>query len=249
MAATDNAWRRHLAQREKPRDLCVMRQSWNHLLFLHWAMPPDLLRQHLPKGLELEVFEGKAWIAIVPFWMQAVRPVACPSVPWLSNFLELNVRTYVLGPDGTPGVWFFSLDCNRRLAVEVARRCFHLNYQRAEMTGATRFGLDYSCRRLGERRTANYHWSSPSSLQFAEPGTLEFFLLERYVLFSRNPNNKQFHIGRVHHAPYQFGPTELDSWSEEPFRWNGLPMLNRPPDHIVASPGVSVQIYPLRRAS
>jgi len=242
----DTDWSRHLAQRKKPRGLTVMRQSWKQLLFLHWSMPPELLHQHLPEGLELELFDGKAWLAIVPFWMQAVRPACCPPIPWLSHFLELNVRTYVLGPDGTPGVWFFSLDCNRRPAVEVARRCFHLNYQRATMKASTRHGLDYSCRRLGERRTANYQWSPPSCLQIAEPGSLEFFLLERYVLFSWNPKNRQLHTGRVHHEPYPFGPTGLSCWSEAPIGWNGLPLPARPPDHVVASPGVDVRVYPLK---
>ncbi len=110
-----------------------MRQRWTGLLFLHWPVEPALVAERLPAGLHVDTFEGNAWLGAVPFFMDRVRPVGTPPLPWLSWFMELNVRTYVHDDHGNAGVWFFSLDCNQPLAVEIARRSFHLPYQHAVM--------------------------------------------------------------------------------------------------------------------
>jgi hypothetical protein len=122
-----------LAHRDKPSAFPVMRQRWSRLLFLHWPMEPDVIQATLPPGLTVDTFDGRAWIGVVPFFMERIRPVFCPPVPGISWFLELNVRTYVHNEQGNSGVWFYSLDCNQPLAVEIARRLFHLPYQHAEM--------------------------------------------------------------------------------------------------------------------
>src|SRR4051812_24259993 len=88
----------------------VMYQKWRSLLFLHWALPPEAVRPLLPAGLDLDVYQGSAYVGLVPFTMRGVRPVGLPAVPWLSNFHETNVRTYVHAGGRDPGVWFFSLD-------------------------------------------------------------------------------------------------------------------------------------------
>lgn len=80
----------------------VMRQRWTDLLFLHWTLPPEKVRRTLPPGLTVDLFEEKAWVGVVPFFMKSVRPVGLPSVQWLSHFLELNVRTNVR--DGRVGL-------------------------------------------------------------------------------------------------------------------------------------------------
>src|SRR5690606_9486240 len=102
-------------------------------LFAHWPVAPSLLRPLVPAGLELDTFDGSAWIGVVPFGMARVRPRFVPPVPLLSRFLELNVRTYVTA-GGKGGVWFFSLDANSRLAVRGARWSYHLPYYDARMT-------------------------------------------------------------------------------------------------------------------
>ncbi len=110
-----------------------MHQCWSDLLFLHWEIDPDLLAARIPKRLNVDLHEGKAYIGIIPFFMKNVRPKFLPAFSKLSNFLELNIRTYVLDQDGSPGVWFFSLDCNQSLAVSIARSFFHLPYHNAQM--------------------------------------------------------------------------------------------------------------------
>ncbi len=116
-----------LALQQRPQNRRpVMKQRWDRLLFLHWQADGDELQKRLPPGLKIDLFKGKAYIGVVPFLMRKIRPVYSPWVPWLSNFLELNVRTYVVDENGTPGVWFFSLDTDRWIARTVARRFFQL---------------------------------------------------------------------------------------------------------------------------
>jgi len=112
-----------LSIRERPRTSSIMHQTWGKLLFIHWPISPELIRPLVPAGLELDLFEGTAWVAIAPFTMWGIRPRFTPTLPLLNRCHELNVRTYVY-VNRVPGVWFFSLDANHALAVLVAGRHF-----------------------------------------------------------------------------------------------------------------------------
>ncbi|MEL7087674.1 MAG: DUF2071 domain-containing protein [Planctomycetota bacterium] len=116
-----------------PTGPCVMRQAWRDLLFLHWEFDPGLIQDTLPTGLRVDTLGGRAYVGVVPFQMDKVRPRFCPPVPGVSWFGELNLRTYVVGPDGRPGVWFYSLDAHQRLAVWLARKFFSLPYYYARI--------------------------------------------------------------------------------------------------------------------
>jgi uncharacterized protein YqjF (DUF2071 family) len=225
-----------------------MYQSWTHLLFLHWAWDPAEIQKTLPPGLTVDLHEGKAWLGIVPFFMRNIRPRFLPTVPWLSNFLELNVRTYVHDENGRPGVWFYSLDCNQPLAVWTARTFFHLPYQHARMAApiTTPSSVAYSKHRRGAPSASNFHYhleTDGNPPTFAEPGTLEFFLLERYYLFASTPRG--IRSGQVHHTPYPMVPVRVDAWDTRVLALNGFEEPNRPPDHISGSTGVDVLIFPL----
>jgi uncharacterized protein YqjF (DUF2071 family) len=123
-----------VALTEKPeRRSPVMYHKWRDLLFLHWEFEPLEVQATLPRGLYVDTFESKAYVGIVPFYMFGVRPRFSPPYPFISNFLELNLRTYVYDDNGNPGIWFYSLDANRRVAVGAARLTFGLPYFLAEM--------------------------------------------------------------------------------------------------------------------
>jgi uncharacterized protein YqjF (DUF2071 family) len=163
------------------------------------------MRNLLPKTLELDLYDGQAWISIVPFTMSGVRLRWTPALPWLSSFRELNVRTYVTA-SGKPGVWFFSLDAANPVAVEVARLWFHLPYFHACMNSKSGpGGIVYSSRRSdrrGGRETLQASYNA-RGLQFeAERGTLEYFLTERYCLYAQKPGGGLLR-GEIHHAPWK----------------------------------------------
>src|SRR5690349_18551619 len=124
---------------------------WRDLLFAHWPVPVEAVRPLVPAGLEIDTFDGQAWVGVVPFRMEGVAPRFLPSVPGPSAFPELNVRTYVRR-GRRAGVWFFSLDAASRVAVEGARLGFHLPYYRAAMSVATDGGwTTYRSERLDRR--------------------------------------------------------------------------------------------------
>jgi uncharacterized protein YqjF (DUF2071 family) len=156
-----------LAMRQRPDDFSVLRQRWSELLFLHWPFSSEVIQASLPKGLYVDTFDGQAWVGIVPFYMDRVRPVFFPPVPGISWFLELNVRTYVHDETGEPGVWFYSLDCNLPLAVAIARRFYHLPYEHAEMS-VHKHGdeIHYAAQREDVASTKSEYIYAPASLLF-----------------------------------------------------------------------------------
>ena len=188
----------------------IMTQSWHDLLFAHWPMDARALREKLPAGLPLDLYEGQAWLGIVPFHMTNVAPRGVPSIPFVSAFPELNVRTYVtLG--GKPGVYFFSLDAGSSVAVAAARTLFGLPYHSATMaahnTGAE---IEYHSARDtrmpgGAAFAATYRPAGP--VQRPTPGTLEHFLTERYCLYTVDDS---FHARRlqIHHPPWPLQKAE-----------------------------------------
>ena len=236
---------RRLAERNAPAGRPAMFQRWEDLLFLHWKFPTAEIQRTLPKGLTVDTFQGDAWLGVVPFFMRAVRPAWLPPMPWFSYFLELNLRTYVVDAQGRPGVWFYSLDCNRRMAVWLARTIFHLPYENAAMRAdRSGTGIAYKSQRRGADASSHFVYEPGSALDHADPGSLEFFLVERYRLFARGPAGR-LRSGRVHHAPYQLARAEVPAWRTDLFSLNGFEEPAREPDHSVCSPGVSVNIYAL----
>ena len=241
---------KRLEMREKPQAPMVMYHTWRDLLFLHWSYEPAEIQRTLPEGLSVDTFEGRAYVGIVPFYMREVRPRFVPALPPISNFLELNVRTYAYDREGTPGVWFYSLDANQRLAVKTARLFFGLPYFHAWMaaekdrqTGEVR----YYCRRreAGSLPGSYFQYRGTGPARQAEPGSLEFFLIERYVLFSKYAG--KIVKGQVHHLPYPVQDAEAATWDDHLFTLDGLTRPGRPPDAVHYSAGVRVQVYPLAR--
>jgi uncharacterized protein len=239
------------ATRVRPARSPVMYQSWSHLLFLHWQWDASAIQATLPPGLFVDTFANQAYLGVVPFWMDAVRPRFCPPVPGLSWFLELNLRTYVHTADGTPGVWFYSLDCNNPVAVHLARTFFSLPYVHARQTGVRpdkheeRFA-DFTSRRQPTSELNHFTYAGTTPPAPAQPGTLEYFLAERYVLFSQSRRTGRLHEGRVWHKPYLLSPANVTRADTSLLADNDFPAPSRPADHAMTCSGVDVSIYPLR---
>ena len=190
----------------------VLGMGWRDLLFMHWPVEVDALRSLVPPALSIDTFEGSAWIGVVPFDMTGVRPHFLPAVPRLSDFPEINLRTYVTAQD-RPGVWFFSLDAHSRLAVRLARASFHLPY----------FDADMSCDAVNDEihyRSVRTHRGAPPAEFVARyrsvggpfesgRGTIENFLTERYCLYSADKKGV-VRRGEVHHRLWPLQPAEVE---------------------------------------
>ncbi len=237
------------ALRVRPAAAPVMFQRWQHLLFLHWAWDPAVVQATLPPGLFVDTHEDRAYLGVVPFWMDRVRPRLLPPVPGLSWFLELNLRTYVHTADGTPGVWFYSLDCNNHAAVALARSLFSLPYvfarQRGERPDTPTSTARFESRRPGGAANT-FAYAPAAPFAPAAAGTLDHFLTERYLLFSRRADGN-LASGRVWHTPYPLARARVHAAETSLFADNGFASPARPADHAHTSPGVDVSIFPLRR--
>ncbi|MDQ8201798.1 DUF2071 domain-containing protein [Pelagicoccus sp. SDUM812003] len=182
-----------------PNGPWMLEQRWRNLLFLHWEVSISSIRERIPKSLEIDTFDGSAWIAIVPFEMTGVGPRGMPKPKGISDFPEINVRTYVRH-GGKPGVWFFSLDVPHRLPVWLARAFFHLPYFRATMqvsstsSGQTR----YQSTRPDRVFDGGYGPSSPFE---ARADSFERWATERYCFYAASRNGNLFRA-EVQHPPW-----------------------------------------------
>jgi len=185
-----------------------MAMTWHDLLFAHWPVAAEALRPLVPSALELDTFDGAAWIGVVPFRMSGVRFRGTPALPGPGAFPELNVRTYVTH-GAKPGVWFFSLDAASRVAVRAARRWFRLPYFDASMTCDEGGGaIVYRSRRTHTGAppaefAARYGPLGPESR--AMPGSLDHWLTERYCLYAAEPGGALLRA-EIHHAPWPLRP-------------------------------------------
>ena len=219
-----------------------MYQRWDSLLFLHWRVSPERIQATLPEGLTVDTFEGDAFVGITPFFMQNVRPVGLPAIPWISNFQELNVRTYVFDRNGIPGVWFYSLNCNQPVAVIAARTLIGLEYRNAEMSATTRNRMiDYTCRRSGTDQAALYRYHGRGEARETAPDSLEFFLLQRYYLYARRGGSLV--RGQVSHVTYRPRDAEVEVSSAIPARLDGFEELADTPEHVCFEDGFDVNVY------
>jgi len=233
--------------------------TWRDLCFLHWRADAAALAARLPEGLEVEEFDGSAWVGVVPFEMRGTRAAPLPAVPGLRHFPELNLRTYVRHRE-RPGVWFFSLDASSPLIVRVARATFALPYLDAQMSLAREPGgwIRYESRRrdaLGAPPAAfSARYRPIGDPAPSAPGTLEHFLTERYSLFSRRgfgvPRSLRGGLlrGDIEHDPWPLQPAEVVLERNDMFRIAGLGVPSEPPLAHYAT-DLRVRAQPPRRVA
>jgi uncharacterized protein YqjF (DUF2071 family) len=221
----------------------VMHQKWRDLLFLHWPIEADAVQATLPPGLMVDTWDGQAWLGVVPFRMRAIRPRGCPPLPHVSYFLEANVRTYVRDAQGRPGVWFYSLDANRRLAVWAARRFFSLPYFFARMAATKRAdgAWDYRVAR-GTSTESRFVYAGAGNPAPAAPDSLEHFLVERYRLYSWRGAQRGLWTGEVEHVPYPCEQVQLGDADARLIGLAGFDTPTEPPAHALYSRGVDVRV-------
>jgi len=211
-----------------PRGPWIMYQAWKHLLFAHWPVPIESLRGRLPSSLTLDLFEGQAFIGVVPFVMTGVHARGLPPLPGLAEFPELNVRTYVRLRE-RPGVFFFSLDADNAPAVFTARTFYRLPYHHAEMN-VERQGewIHYSSRRRQGSAGFAGRYRPLGEVFEPRPGTLEHFLTERYTLYTVLRDGRPLRAD-IHHPRWRLRAAELEIRQNTVAEPSGFALPDRPP--------------------
>lgn len=222
---------------DPPSGAPLVHQTWGKLLFLHWPVPPELLRPFIPEGLEIDTFDGAAWLAVIPFTMWGIRPRFLPALPAVSRAHELNVRTYVY-TGGQPGVWFFSLDINSWPGVWAGRAGYSLPYYRADIRLEERDGeISYELRRRGGAVNGTPEleakWRAEASFGIPRPGSLEFFFTERYCLYAERAG--RLYRARVWHRPWNLNRATLLALRSTMLTAQGLPAPDAPPLALYAA--------------
>lgn len=187
-----------------PEEPWLMAQSWEDLLFAHWRVPEERLRPVVPPEIPLDSFDGSAWVGVTPFRVGAFRLRGLPHVPRITAFAETNVRTYAT-IDARPGIFFLSLDAENAFAVKGARRAYRLPYFRARMEVKRAAGwIDYRSERTsqdGPPARLGLRYRPTGEQSPAEPGSLEYFLTERYCLYTTDECALP-HRADIHHPPW-----------------------------------------------
>ena len=209
---------------------------WVDLLFAHWPVEADALRALIPPALELDTFDGQAWLGIVPFRMEDVAPRGLPAPPVLGAFPEVNVRTYVRHHD-RPGVWFLSLDASSRPTVEGARMFFHLPYFRAAMSAVTDGdATEYRSRRTDRRGAPaelDLRYRPTGPVEPAVPGSLDAWLTDRMRLFAADGEGRILRT-EIRHGPWPLQPAEAEFRVETSAAAHGLTLPAVPPRLLFA---------------
>ena len=229
-----------LTPTQRPQGANSGTQNWRELLFLHWTLPPEALRKLIPAHVELDLWDGDAYVGIVPFRMEKIRPSWLPSA-FAMDFLELNLRTYV-HYKGRPGVWFFSLEASSWLAVQAARTGWSLPYHHATMdTSREASRIRYTSTRKSGQATLQVDYEIGAEIGPTKPGTRDHFLLERYLLLSERRG--AILEGQVHHTPYVAHHADVRELHQDILEAAGMPRIGSAPTCAHFSPGVEVEVF------
>lgn len=230
-----------------PESSWIMRQDWHELLFAHWPIAPEALRPLIPSCFHVDTFDGQAWVGVVPFRMSNVRPRGIPAVPPLSNFPELNVRTYVTA-NGKPGVYFFSLEAGNPLAVAIARSVFHLPYFNALMECQRIDDTIHYCSHRTHRGApaadfrASYRPTGP--VNYAQPHSIESWLTDRYCLYTHV--GTQAYRADIHHMPWPLQAAEYEITTDTMAHSHGIQLPKTQP-LLYYSQQLEVLVWPIQR--
>ncbi|MFT3702455.1 MAG: DUF2071 domain-containing protein [Agriterribacter sp.] len=209
-------------------------QEWNRALFLHWKIPVETLRPLIPEGITIDTFNGECWLSIVAFTMEKIRPVILPSLGAISNFHEINIRTYVVN-NNKPGVYFLSIEAGKTLSVLIAKFLSELPYQKSNIKRTTDDEADhYSSTNF--KRGFEFNASFKIGMPVAQKTELEKWLTERYCLYLKN--GSKLYRYEIHHKEWGLHHVEmLDLKAVYQIRDFAL---DKSPDLINYSPGVKV---------
>tara|TARA_B100000700_G_scaffold330327_1_gene455941 strand:+ start:714 stop:1451 length:738 start_codon:yes stop_codon:yes gene_type:complete len=222
----------------------ALSQEWRNLTFMHWEVEPEKIAPYIPEGVELDLFEGKAYVGTIPFEMKNVRPRFLPAVPGISSFPEFNIRTYVKR-NGIAGVLFLTLDAQSRVTCWHAPRAYGLPYRYAKCKfRSSKEKFSWKSKRGSDGVSLEGECSVKGLQRQAQIGSLEYFLFERYSLYTEHKG--KLHMAYTLHEPWTFQDAEVSISSNsltESYKL-GIDVMN--PQHVHASYGVYVLTWPIQ---
>lgn len=212
-------------------------QEWNNVIFMHWKVDEYLLRSFVPKELEIDLFEGEAWVSIVAFTMEKIRPRILPAFPPISNFDEVNIRTYIKKGDKT-GVYFLSVEGGKSLSCKLSKALSQLPYRYSKMK-----------RTPNRYEVANSEYGDHLEFEFEigkslkQVSELDNWLTERYALFQ----DASIYMNKfeLHHLPWKLQPVSLKNLQYKYDRFHSL--FNGEPLKAHYSEGVRVLAWDKER--
>jgi uncharacterized protein YqjF (DUF2071 family) len=169
-------------------------QEWHDTVFFHWKVSPALLKKHIPEGTELDTIDGNAWVSLVAFDVKKMRMRNWPSIPYLNNFHEINVRTYV-SKDGIPGIYMFSIETDKLIEVLISRLLIGIPYQKADIE-RDKHSL-WLCNSKRKQHVSFYFKCRGASIKKTK---IDVWLTERHCLYEFN-NNTLCRID-IHHKEW-----------------------------------------------
>jgi uncharacterized protein YqjF (DUF2071 family) len=217
-----------------PKAPWIMGQTWERLLFAHWRVPLEKLREVVHPNIPIDTFDGSAWVGVTPFTVTGLHVRGAPPAPGLSSFHEINVRTYAT-VDGKPGIYFFSLDAASRLAVETARRVYRVPYFEAEIgveEEADRVRYTHERTQRGGPPAgfaAEYEPNGP--VHNAAPDSFEWWMAERYCLYTLD-DDQRVQRGEIHHPPWPLQAATVDIAHNTMGRQIGIDLDSEPTAHF-----------------
>ena len=230
-----------------PERKYALKQNWSNLTFMHWEIEPKLLQKHIPKDLELDLFNGKAYVGTIPFSMEKVRPRNIPAISYISNFPEFNVRTYVT-KNGKSGVFFLTLDAQSWITCTYAPLAYGLPYKYAKCI-------------MEVSNSDRYYWKSKrsengigiegesianGSILKAKKGSLEEFLFERYCLYVSYRG--EIHRAYTCHEPWEYRDAKVTIKDNSLTEFYELGIKNTlKPDLVHVSKGVEVLTWSIEK--
>jgi uncharacterized protein YqjF (DUF2071 family) len=171
----------------------VMVHHWREAAFIHWSYPPAVVQRLLPPPLEVDTCRGRAWVGLVPFLL-TVRPLILAAP-------EINLRTYVRGPDGGSGIYFFSLELGRPLAALAARLAYRIPYVWSDVRfNRTAEGIGYSSRRRRPFSPASALIQIKPGEPIEQPSPFDEFLTARFSLYA---GRRRIWKAEVEHPAWQ----------------------------------------------
>jgi uncharacterized protein YqjF (DUF2071 family) len=221
----------------------VLFMTWRDLLFASWRVPPEIVRAKVPPELDLDTFDGSAWVTLVPMHVTGMHYRDVPPIPGMVTLRELNFRTYVKR-NGKGGVYFLSIECPAIVSDWMALHLFKVPYLKAQIVMAND-GVTYhyaSERTQSDMPPAAFFGTFSPSGETASPapGSLESFLVERFCLFF--VKDGKVYRGDIHHEAWKLQSAELNIGYNTIAKAAGFDLAEKP-DHIAFSPATDTLVW------